>query len=64
MRAFVRTWRESRDHAFELFDVVLDVVSRVPMLKRNVCTLLRPRRRRKKKKSTMTMRITVRMRVW
>ena len=33
MRAFVRTWRESRDHAFELFDVVLDVVSRVPMLK-------------------------------
>ena len=32
MRAFVRTWRESRDHAFELFDVVLDVVSRVPML--------------------------------
>ena len=25
MRAFVRTWRESRDHAFELFDVVLDV---------------------------------------
>jgi len=33
MRAFVHTWRESRDHAFELFDVVLDVVSRVPMLK-------------------------------
>ena len=33
MRAFVHAWRESRDHAFELFDVVLDVVSRVPMLK-------------------------------
>lgn len=33
MRAFVHSWRESRDHAFELFDVVLDVVSRVPMLK-------------------------------
>ena len=33
MRAFIHSWRESRDHAFELFDVVLDVVSRVPMLK-------------------------------
>ena len=33
MRAFVHAWRESRDHAFEFFDVVLDVVSRVPMLK-------------------------------
>lgn len=33
LRAFVHAWRESRDHAFELFDVVLDVVSRVPMLK-------------------------------
>ena len=33
MRALVHSWRESRDHAFELFDVVLDVVSRVPMLK-------------------------------
>ena len=33
MRAFVHSWRESRDHAFELFDVAVDVVSRVPMLK-------------------------------
>ena len=33
MRAFIHSWRESRDHAFELFDVVLDVVSRVSMLK-------------------------------